>query len=199
MVRIFRKRQEHLQKDWRTIGITGTGPGVGITHFSVQYANYLSGVAHKKTAVLEWNQNGDLERMEAVCCNEVSAKKSFIVQNVTYYKCAGAEELAECIGKNFECIVIDFGWEACHRLDFLRCSSNIVMVSLSEWQLKACLEFFGGGMDKQKKSWQYYTVFGSEESRRELEKTFGISLKRVPFSEDAFTITGEAMEFYAKV
>ena len=48
------------------IGIAGSGPSVGVTHFSLMMAAYLSGVLCRRTAVLEQNESGSFAQLEKI-------------------------------------------------------------------------------------------------------------------------------------
>ena len=50
----------------RLTGIAGIGNSVGCTHFSIMLLNYLSGFMRKRSALLEFNDTGALERLEKV-------------------------------------------------------------------------------------------------------------------------------------
>ena len=159
-------------------------------------ANYLAGVPGKRTAVLEWNSHGDLAAMEAVCMGERTDKKEYRVLGVLYVKAAGMEDLVSCMNRKYERIIIDFGDSfGKNRTEFLRCDRKIVLLSFSEWQMERCLEFAAQTAGEPNESWEYYTVFGSEESRIEVRKKLGLPVQRVPFSADAFTVTREILSF----
>ena len=192
-----KKNKKMEGKNWKTIGIIGTGPCVGVTHFCIMLANYLWGVRRQKTAVLEWNTNGDFSTLEEICTGRSSKKKPFQILGVTYFSCITDEEAVWCLSQDYDKLVIDFGWDCSHMLDLLRCEKKAVISSVSEWQIKAALDFFASVQDRTDKSWKYYTAFGSEEARRELKKTYRIPLQRIPFSEDAFSVTGETLPFFS--
>lgn len=178
----------------------GTGHCTGVTHYCILMANYLAGVLRKRVAVLEWNNHDDFERMEQFCMKKTDNQKPFELLEVHYYKSAGEEELVRCMELNYDKIIIDFGTSVgIGRMEYLRCDKKAVLMALSEWQIDACLEFALWVDDKQRKNWGYFTVFGSEESRREIVKKLKIPLKRIPYSEDAFAVTGELMAYFKKI
>ena len=49
----------------QVMGIAGAGRGTGVTHFVIQAANYLCSCRQKKTAILQWNPQKDLEKIRA--------------------------------------------------------------------------------------------------------------------------------------
>ena len=44
--------------------------------------------------------------------------------------------------------------------------------------------------------WIYTAAFGSEDTRKQIERRFGISLVRVPLSVDAFSVDYETMQWF---
>lgn len=180
-------------------GIAGSGRGVGVTHFSILLANYLTGVKNKKTAVLEWNQNGDFERIEKITFKKSATRRvsqTFKILEVSYIKQAGTKELLECINHGFDTVVIDFGSDfKNNREEFLRCDRKILMGSYSEWRVGAFTDLIA-----QKKSeegrWEFLAAFGSEEAAKEMRQCMHAFVGRVPESSDAFAVTGEIMAFF---
>lgn len=193
------KRKEVKRPAAEVFGIVGSGRGVGVTHFSIQLANYLTGVLGKRTAVLEWNDSGDFERIEKFFCKKSVLKRvlsAFKLLEVFYVKRAGQEELLECINQGFDSVVIDFGNDYYSvREEFLRCGRKVLLGSLCEWQAEAFIDLL-----VQEKNWEgrwtILTVFGSEEAAAELKKRMHISVGRIPESMDAFAVTGETMAFF---
>ena len=194
-----KKKRDLSEKKTRMIGIGSIGHSVGCTHFGIMTANYLAGVMRRKVALLEWNDSGDLEKLELVCTGRTSEGKSYRVLDADYYKNAGPQELAGVLMSNYDDVLIDFGnLEEGVCADFLRCEKQFLIGSFSEWKEESFREFVrrnGTG----KKSWRYLAVFGSEETRREFMRRPGIHTERIPFSADAFAVTKEAYGFFQKL
>ena len=49
----------------QVMGVAGSGRGTGVTSFCDPGANYLCSCRQKKTAVLQWNPQKDLEKIRA--------------------------------------------------------------------------------------------------------------------------------------
>lgn len=192
--------QAPLETKPRLIGIAGIGCGVGCTHFAIMLLNYLAGFQRRRAALLEWNDTGDLERIEKACTGVVREKKPFRVLDADYYKNAGPEEMACAFNKGYEDILIDFGvlGEKDHA-EFLRCEKQFMVASFSEWQQECFREFAMKKLRTERKSWKYLAVFGSEETRREFKRRFRIFTERIPFSADAFSVTEECGIFFRKL
>lgn len=182
-----------------TIGIIGTGKSVGVTHFAVMTAGFLSGVLRRRCAVLEWNSHGDFARMRAVCAKEQAPKDTFKLLETQYYQHAGINTLLLCKKSGFETVIVDYGTvvEGGFK-EFLRCDRQFLLGSLSEWQMEAFLEFESKG-NKAEKSWETFLVFGSEEARKNMEKRLKRPVQRIPVSVDAFAVTGEMIKFYQQI
>lgn len=162
-------------------------------------ANYLTGVKRGKTAVLEWNDHGDFFRMRRFCEKREHGAGGFRILDVDYYGAADAEKLTECLNRDYRYILIDYGeLTGNRRLECARCDKKILVGALSEWQADAFLEEVKecGSWDK---SWRYTVSFGSEETRKQIERSFSISLLRIPSSGDAFVVTRPDMDFFKKL
>ncbi|HCD46544.1 MAG TPA: hypothetical protein DEQ64_23030 [Lachnoclostridium sp.] len=179
-----------------TIGIIGTGRGVGVTHFTVMTAGYLGGVLRKRCAVLEWNSHGDFRNLRKLCAKEKAQAGCFKVLEADYYERAGIDTLLLCKKSGYQAVIVDYGTVKEGNLEeFLRCDRQFVLGSLSEWQLEAFLEFERKGK-KAEKSWKTLVSFGSEEARRNGEKRLNIPIARIPVSVDVFAVTGDTIGFY---
>lgn len=180
------------------IGIMGAGPKTGATHLAVWTANYLTGAAGRRTAVIEWNSHGDFQRMERACMGRKTENAYFTALEADYYKRGDARVLAECVDGPYDDVVIDFGeWSEAGEAAWLCCQVRLLTVSLSEWQFEQGFGRMerGGG---PKKSWKCLAAFGSEEARREAERRLGLPVLRIPFSADAFQIDRSAMDWFGQ-
>ena len=70
--------------------------------------------------------------------------------------------------------------------------------SFSEWQEMRFREFVREN-ENGNRSWKYLAAFGSEETRREFRRRPGISVGRIPFSADAFSVTTESCSFFQQL
>jgi hypothetical protein len=183
----------------RLVGVAGAGRGTGATHLSILAANYLSGCRQHKTALIQWNTHGDFMRIEdTLRGNRRKGAEShkYTLLEVDYYKMGDARLLAECMEDGYDDIIIDFGeMREAVREEWLRCGNQVMTASLSEWKLEAFLGFLAGEK-KLGKGWIYAAAFGSEDTRREIEKQFRITLNRIPFSVDAFCVDRRLMDWF---
>ena len=100
----------------QVMGIAGAGRGTGVTHFVIQAANYLCSCRQKKTAILQWNPQKDLEKIRAFLgaggkedSRSFKKKDHFRLLGVDYYYEGDPAMLAACMEKDYQEILIDFG------------------------------------------------------------------------------------------
>lgn len=159
-------------------------------------ANYLTSVCHEKTAVLEWNNHGDFIRMGRFC---TGMEDYCSILDVDYHADVGAETFIRCLNGDYHRILVDFGENSEEHLrECARCDRKVIVGAFSEWQTAAFLEEVKRDK-KRDKSWGYAAAFGSEETRREVEKAFSVTCMRIPASVDAFAVTRTDMRFFEQL
>lgn len=187
----------------RLIGIAGAGRGTGVTHLGIWTANYLTSFLQHKNAVIEWNRHGDFERLKRTFLPEKGkelpeTKGAFQLLNVDYYGQGDSHVLAYCMERDYDEILLDFGeMREEIRTDWLRCETKILTVSLADWKLESFLEFLIR-QEMPGKGWKIMTAFGSETTRKEIERQFRISIEKIPLSEDAFLVDRKAAEWFER-
>jgi hypothetical protein len=182
----------------KMIGVAGSGHSVGVTHFSVSLAAYLSGVLCRRTALLEWNDSGDFARVEQVCAKKMVTDygdNSFNISDIFCFKKAGRRQAVSCLESGFDAIVIDFGvFRPGIRDDFFLCGRRFLVGSVSEWQLPGLADF----VEKQgarRHRCEYFSAFGDQEALNLTERFLGIQIRKIPISEQAFVVTGDSLVF----
>ena len=186
------------------MGIAGAGRGTGVTHFCILAANYLTSCLQHKTALIQWNDHGDFERLGRILKGSQPRgpqedTEYFRLLEADYYTCGDSQVLAHCMEAAYDDIIIDFGElrEDIHA-EWLRCGTKLIAAALDDWKLEAFLEFLAGE-EKLGDRWIYLTAFGSENTRHEIERQFHISLKRVPLSVDAFSVDRRIMGWFEEI
>ena len=107
--------------------------------------------------------------------------------------------LAACMEKDYQEILIDFGKVREEIFpEGLRCTKKVLVADLSEWKLESFLGLFTE-KEKTGKDWICLTAFGSEIVRKEIERQFRLSVKRIPLSVDAFSVDIQTMEWFADI
>lgn len=192
----------HKTEEARLIGIAGAGRGTGVTHLSLLAANYLTGCCGRTAALLEWNSHGDFQALrQALLGREGGWKRKpqrerYRFLDVDYYQGGDREVLLECMNGSYDDIIIDFGElrEDIQR-EWLRCDVKIMAASLTEWKVGAFLEFLAK-QERPDRRWIYTAAFGSEDTRKMIQRQFLVSLRMVPFSADAFLISRDLMRWF---
>lgn len=194
----MRRKNRKLFQKQEIIGIIGAGRSVGATHFAVMAAGYISGVLRRRAALLEWNDHGDLERMAYTCLKE-AGKGPWRILETDYYGSAGIETLLHCKRSGYGTVLVDYGavGEGKEK-EFLRCDKQFVIGSLCEWQMEEFLRLLKGRKIKEDK-YQILMAFGSDESRKNLERRMKIPVKRIPFFPDPLTINEGVLDFFQKL
>ena len=187
------------KRNVETFGIAGSSSGVGVTYFSILLANYLYGVENRKTVVLEWNKNGDFERIEKICCKNTVLKqhvKTFKVLEVSYVKEAGKAELLEYVNHGYDAVVIDFGSDfKGNKEEFLRCDRKILIGSFCEWKSATFIDLISGKR-KEEGKWFFLTRSGNFEMGERVRKILHTPVGQIPESADAFAITEVSLAFF---
>ena len=190
----------------QVMGVAGSGRGTGVTHFVIRAANYLCSCRQKKTAVLQWNPQKDLEKIRAFLkadgkedSRSFKKKDHFRLLGVDYYYNGDPAVLAACMEKDYQEILIDFG-EIREEIfpEWLRCTKKVLIADLSEWKLNGFLGLLAEKGETVREG-ICMTAFGSEITKREIERQFHISLKQIPLSADAFSVDVLTMEWFAGI
>ncbi len=193
---LFQKKMEQAVVKQRIIGAAGAGRSTGTTHFLVLAANYLCSGCGRKTAILEWNNHGDFVRIGSVCTGLTAVESRYRILNVDFYPNSTSSVLADCLHMDYEEILIDFGTlkeTVCEEL--LRCHRVFLTVSFTEWQDGAFWKPESWEEWSVRNGWLCLAAFGSEESRLRWNKRRRPTVRRIPFSVDAFTVNEPVMEF----
>ncbi len=208
--KVKRKTVQNMSRDTEKsvncIGIAGSGPSVGVTHFSLMTASYISGVLGRKTAVLEQNESGSILQLKKIFKTEKRNKKAVIeslmqpfeIKGIFFYEKADGTEVYDCSERGIETAVIDFGTLTEKNEDaFFRCSRRFLIGSVSEWQLADFAELVAE-KPKWKKWCEYFVSFGEEKAKSMTEQYLDIRIRRIPLQQNALIVTGESMAFFGK-
>ena len=121
------------------IGIAGSGPSVGVTHFSLMTAAYLSGAQLEK--IFRTGKRREKPVIDG-------AGQPFEIRGIFFYQKAERAEWYDCSERGMEAMVIDFGALTQKNQDaFFRCSRCFLVGSVSGWQLA---DFAALAAEKQK-------------------------------------------------
>ena len=122
----------HTAGTKRLMGIAGAGRGTGVTHFCILAANYLTSCLQHKTALIQWNDHGDFERLGRILKGSQPRgpqedTEYFRLLEADYYTCGDSQVLAHCMEAAYDDIIIDFGElrEDIHA-EWLRCGTKLI-------------------------------------------------------------------------
>lgn len=173
-----------------TTGILSLSPGSGGMHLGLMLANYLTSKKRLKGAVVVsspdvlsalWNTAGEEEP---------------VIQGVRFFLYEQSE-IAGIMNQGFQFVIFVFnGRKEGHWEEFLRCQRCFVVENFSEWrqeQLTGFVEnnrkFSGFGQ------WRFFYVFGPKDYVKEIAGRTGVSIEKIPWNQDAFSVLRESFTF----
>lgn len=185
----------------KTTAIVSAAPGCGATHLAVALGSFFKGVLRKSVTIGEANGQRTLEQLEQ--CYQGGRgfgeeEKNFTILGVRYAKQVPAQEIAELFWAGPDELLLDFG--VCYeeyRREILRCQRCFIMISFREWKIASMLDFLERTkMEPGREKWIYLTRDGYKADIREIEKSYHIKVRTVPWEEDPFHIKRENLAFY---
>lgn len=189
------RRKEKQQRAVRsagiplTIGVMPLEPGSGATQLSIMLANYLT-AKERQHGVVVLQRGWQIGHLCQVLGCE--AKESLVIKGIRFLAYEETK-MARLMNEGYQFIVWCFEepegeqWE-----EFLRCHRHLVVCNLSEWHREK-LEGFAeenrglGGFGR----WKFLSAFGPRERLKEMERKAGISIERIPWCPDPFSIKRE--------
>lgn len=199
---IFHKKARVIKRrEPETIGIVGAVPGSGTTHLALSLSYYLSGGMGRRTACVEMSQGRALAGLEQSVYGEEGRGQEFAFCGVTFVKDGAPSDFVKLINRDYEEVIADMGREYERvRLDFLRCQKKMVTVSFCPWQ-EEDFEWFmeGAAFEEGYREWIYCCCFGQPEAIRRAERRFGITVRKVPFQQDFYHLTGQELECFRRI
>ena len=109
---------------------------------------------------------------------------------------AGPETFSDLANSEFDTVVIDFGhdFEAV-RTKFQLCQRKFLVGSLAEWKIHSFLKL-AEEKNAQTENGSILSAQGAAKFMKELSRYPGIEARRIPSTEDAFTVSGEVIAFF---
>jgi hypothetical protein len=205
-VPILRKKLSRLeeQKGKLIIGIIGTHKGAGVTHLSILLSNYFGEWEGRKTALLECGHQKEMQYLQYSFYGrnkEEEEKETFQVHRVTFYKNVKEQAVAEIVGEDYDCVILDLGTDFVKsKSEFLRCDKKIIVSSFSTWK-KSELERFINNTSQYKNSnqWMYAIPFGQAKDIKQEGKEFHREMYRVPYEPDPFALSTDTIRLLQKL
>ncbi len=193
------RKKEKLKRTVRgagipvTIGVMPLETGSGATQLSIMLANYLTAKERQQGVVVlqrGW-QIGHL--CEVLGCE---TKDVLVIKGIRFVAYEEAQ-MSRLMNEGHQFIVWCFErpegaqWE-----EFLRCNRHLVVCNLAEWHKERLGSFVEetrglGGFGR----WKFLTAFGPRERLKEAERRSGVSVERIPWCPDPFSIKREWFSF----
>ncbi len=195
MIQKKRKSQE-TSMQWalkpQTVGILSLSPGSGGMHLAIMLANYATSRKRLKTAVV-------LENKKAIeCLRKLSGMEEgpVVIQRITFYSFE-EKRISDIMNSGFQMVIFQMNsrkegyWE-----EFLRCDKPIVIGKFSEWNEEGLTSFVEqsrelSGFGK----WKFLHVFGPTDYVMKLCRDLHITMEKVPWNQDAFSVSRENFSF----
>jgi hypothetical protein len=181
--KIIRERK-YGRKDF--IGLVGAHRGAGVTYTGLMLAFYIGEELGRKTALLECNDNHDMELLHSVLGYGCGNPATFSFGNITVYKQVKPDRLPEVLGNLYECFIMDFGTDYHkYRNEFLRCGTKFILSGQGEWNRQKLLQFIKSTRTiPGREGWiQLLPCAGSKAVNR-LKSETGTRCYSVPYEED---------------
>lgn len=182
-----------------TIGVCGTGGGVGTTHLCIAIANYLCGRFYSGTAYLEMNTSHEIRTLAGKTDNGTC----FHHQRVVYYPDMTVSSAQEIVNRRFRYYVLDFGCPNPHTFPaFLRCDRMLVIGSASPWKTEQYQKF-----TEQVRRYRFReeeclymgNFTGTKKDLRLLSRNLGIHMVPVPYFPNPFQVTSSYFGFLNEI
>lgn len=160
-----KKYKKESRKASKKIALTGTKPGVGVTHTGILLAEFLKETKGAKVAFLEKNHHGDIEQLERMIYGY--SREFFAFRGIDYYK-----ESSQVEEEAYDYLILDFGVQSKkNQYEIKQCREKVLVGTLNlwEWQeyLKAAEYFQKLSEDKTGK---YIISFGNPKCVSKMEK-----------------------------
>lgn len=195
---MLRRKTVERPKNRYVIGVAQSEPGVGATHFVIAFANYLTHVEKKKTAVVSFAGKGAYRDMELRCLG--TEKGGYTLAEIDFYYGYNSGRLAEELyPRDYSIMIIDFSRELGEAYqDFLRSDCRMVIGSLEMWR-EAAYDRFLQQLKDMSSIHSYLAPFASKAQRKRMQRKYGIDVEPIPFEPDVFLLRRENLVFYEQL
>ena len=177
---------KNFGKGREVIGLIGTHHGVGVTHTALLLAFYMCEGLGKKTALLECNEHYDMTLIQKVYEWSLSEENSFSFHQITCYPEVGPNRIAQLLGGDYDCFILDFGTDRMANKDeFLRCGTKIVVGGQSEWDRLKLHHFVKASETiRGSDAWLYLIPQANDKTVLKIRKEINCKVLSVPFNQE---------------
>lgn len=117
----------------KKIVLAGLKRGAGVTHISILLATYFREVQGAKTAIIEWNKQGDFTRLEEIMYGYT--KDCFTIHGIDYFRYCDKNKLRDFIYMNYNYIILDLGVEIKNNEELIEnCEEKLFIGNLQYWE-----------------------------------------------------------------
>jgi hypothetical protein len=168
------------------IGLIGAHRGAGVTHTGLMLAFYLGEELGKKTAFLECNKHRDMELIFNAYEWSREEAYSFSFRKVTCYRDVTKQQIAEILGEDYECFILDLGADFIDsREEFLQCSTKIVISGRSEWDLQKLTRFVHATENlRASEGWLYFIPQANDKIVTKVKNEVKRKVWSIPYTEE---------------
>lgn len=172
------------------IGVMGAAKGIGTTHLALMLACYCSGGCGFKTAIIESGKNDYMK-----ICGETSIKaediRHFTYKHIDFNSCQTSEEIADCLSKSYEVVIMDMYFGAQGALEeFKRCDVRLVVGTTAVWKLAEVRRT----VEKLRNVGCVMAIFMPDYKKlRRIDELKHMTLFDIPAETDPLCITSETM------
>lgn len=174
-----------------TIGIIGVNSGIGVTHTSLLFAQYLNQLK-QKTALVELNSTGAFQSIQRAYegSHLTLEDRDFHMKGVHYYKHHESIHLLNILSKSYDYVIMDIGsCESPYFDEFLRSDRSIVIGHAIEWKREELIDFWNHHKNESNASkWMFCILFSNKQEVKELNKHLNKKVYLIPFHPDPFIL-----------
>lgn len=167
------------------LGIAGSQPRIGVTHYTIMLATYLRKRGYM-VAVVEYNLQKAFESIcESAGCKYFPEEGYFNFEGIDYYPSASQERLAGAIGKCYNFILVDFGeFHTCDQITYNKSDVKFILAGAKPWEVERVNQIFSQVSKETLTTYQYIFNFTDPKDRKDIEEGMSI-LNQVFFIEYA--------------
>lgn len=184
-----------------TVGVLGTGSGVGTTHLSIMITIFLSMVLGNRVAFVEMNSKGCIRQAEIIRSNIDKHNNKIFNKKVSILTQSDISDISEIVSSDYDYVIIDYGEEYdVYKQLFLLNNIKLIVGNLSWWKLQTYVSFMANTeCDSTRKNWKYLGNNISDKTVKYMRKAFGISIKEIPYEPDPFYLSGDTIGFLSEL
>lgn len=183
------------------IGLIGIHHGAGVTYTGLMLTFSLGIGSGMKTAYLECNNHHDLELLQETYEWNREDGHSFTMDCITFYKNVSQNRIADILGEDYECYILDFGTDfKGNREEFLRCGWKLVLSGYAPWCLRKLIRFTRSEKPiRGREAWLHLLPCADKKVVARMAKETGRVIHPVPYEPDPTSPSNETRQFFDRI